>query len=627
MKKSTTKMSLVASIAALVLCCAMLIGTTFAWFTDTASTAVNSIQAGKLDIALEMKVNDGWEDAEGKMLSWVKAEGGENEAVLWEPGCTYRLPELRIVNKGNLALKYKIRISGIVGDAELLEVISFTYGGGINIDAEVSLAPHQATDGFIIEGHMSESAGNEYQDLSIEGIAITVVATQNTFEHDSNDNQYDAGALYPVVPTIVSASASGIVTDSTSETTISDPVSGVEATIPANTLSNGDEVELTIERTAVAADSVTYEIELTVNDAVPGTALLNPVIVKLNIGTDLKNVAVTHNGNPMTKVDNAVNDQEYSYNSATGVLAIATASFSPFTIAYEADYAASIGNVGYVTLQEAIDAAVDGDTVNLLKNVTLNDTLGIDKDIVLNLGQYVITSPNVGADKEEAIQISGDGVNPTNVTVKATTGGINVAGTNGACFLLLNVNDKPINFTLDGGCYYSKDYEFIDAFGLGVIIDDNGDVINWSTPSAGMTINVKDVSYSGDRGIHSINKNVTINVTDSSFDVTGYSAFYIGGGTVCTLENVDVNCEDRGVLAKSSNVYPDGDLGGKVYIKSGHYASKQTTPSWLLQCDEGCILSVTGGTFNSDPSAFVAADYTAVQNADNTWTVIPIPAE
>ena len=198
MKKSTTKMSLVASIAALVLCCAMLIGTTFAWFTDTASTAVNSIQAGKLDIALEMKVNDGWENAEGRILSWVKAEGGENEAVLWEPGCTYRLPELRIVNKGNLALKYKIRISGIVGDAELLEVISFTYGGGINIDAEVSLAPNQKTEGFIIEGHMSESAGNEYQGLSIEGIAITVVATQDTFEHDSNGNQYDKNAEYAI---------------------------------------------------------------------------------------------------------------------------------------------------------------------------------------------------------------------------------------------------------------------------------------------------------------------------------------------------------------------------------------------------------------------------------------------
>ena len=256
MKKSTTKMSLVASIAALVLCCAMLIGTTFAWFTDTASTAVNSIQAGKLDIALEMNVNDGWENAEGKMLSWVKAAGGENEAVLWEPGCTYRLPELRIVNNGNLALKYKIRISGIVGDAELLEVISFTYGGGINIDAEVSLEPQQATEGFIIEGHMSESAGNEYQGLSIEGIAITVVATQDTVEHDSDDNQYDAGAKYPVLSDTEFAEA---IANATAGDTIS--LSSGTFTMPSD-INEGVTVSGSgAGNTVIAVDASGYTIE------------------------------------------------------------------------------------------------------------------------------------------------------------------------------------------------------------------------------------------------------------------------------------------------------------------------------------------------------------------------------
>ena len=200
MKKSTTKTSLVASIAALVLCCAMLIGTTFAWFTDTASTAVNSIQAGTLDIALEMKVNDGWVSAEGQTLSWVKAASGENEAVLWEPGCTYRLPELRIVNKGNLALKYKIVITGIQGDAELNEAIEWTItntSATTALDADHPLAAG-ASDTLTISGHMKESAGNEYQGLSIEGIAITVVATQDTVEHDSNGNQYDKNAEYAI---------------------------------------------------------------------------------------------------------------------------------------------------------------------------------------------------------------------------------------------------------------------------------------------------------------------------------------------------------------------------------------------------------------------------------------------
>ncbi len=98
-----------------------------AWFTDTASTGVNEIQAGKLDVALEMKDAAGkWVSAEGETLDFVKAAGAENEAILWEPGCTYTLPELRVVNNGNLALKYKVVITGIRGDAELNKAIEWT---------------------------------------------------------------------------------------------------------------------------------------------------------------------------------------------------------------------------------------------------------------------------------------------------------------------------------------------------------------------------------------------------------------------------------------------------------------------------------------------------------------------
>ena len=200
-----SKLALIVSIMSMLLCVAMLFGTTFAWFTDTASTAVNKIQAGSLDVALEMKDARGnWVNGEGETLSWKKASGAPaGEQVLWEPGCTYELPELRIVNKGNLALKYKIVISGIVGNAKLLEVISFTYGTGIDINAEVSLAPNAATEGIIIKGHMLETAGNEYQGLSIDGIGITVYATQYTYENDSNGNTYDQNATYGTGATII----------------------------------------------------------------------------------------------------------------------------------------------------------------------------------------------------------------------------------------------------------------------------------------------------------------------------------------------------------------------------------------------------------------------------------------
>ena len=207
--KRATKRALLTSVMALVMCVVMLVGTTFAWFTDTASTGVNKIQAGNLDIELEMKnASGGWDKAEGKTLQFKKAAGHESEEVLWEPGCRYELPELRIVNKGNLALKYKVIINGIKGDAKLNEAIDWTITYGNESDKltddingfEYKMLPKAAgaadypSQTFTIKGTMKKEAGNEYQGLSIDGIGITVVATQYTYEKDSIDDQYDANA-------------------------------------------------------------------------------------------------------------------------------------------------------------------------------------------------------------------------------------------------------------------------------------------------------------------------------------------------------------------------------------------------------------------------------------------------
>ena len=192
--RKSTKRALLGSVMAMVLCLAMLVGATFAWFTDTASTGVNKIQSGKLDVALEMKEGDSWVSAEGKTLDFVKAADAKGEAILWEPGCTYTLPELRVVNNGNLALKYMIKITGIKGDAKLNEAIEWTIGD-VAMGAEQHLKAGESNE-FTIKGHMKESAGNEYMDLTISGISITVYATQDTVESDSFTNQYDKNAAY-----------------------------------------------------------------------------------------------------------------------------------------------------------------------------------------------------------------------------------------------------------------------------------------------------------------------------------------------------------------------------------------------------------------------------------------------
>ena len=208
------KSALLLSFTSLLICFAMLAGSTFAWFTDTASTAVNKIQAGNLDVKLMMLKGTIWVSAEGETLTFKTKDNRTTDKILWEPGCTYKLPALRIDNRGNLALKYKIIISGIKGDAKLNEAIEWKIADGFVASGnfiELGVASMEgvlypgpmspgypnASNAFIISGHMKEDAGNEYQGLSIEGIGITVVATQATDENDSFGNQYDKDATYP----------------------------------------------------------------------------------------------------------------------------------------------------------------------------------------------------------------------------------------------------------------------------------------------------------------------------------------------------------------------------------------------------------------------------------------------
>ena len=205
--KRATKRALLTSVMALVMCVVMLVGTTFAWFTDTASTGVNKIQAGNLDIELQMKDNNGkWVNAEGKILPFL-VEGkipADGTQILWEPGCTYYVPEVRVLNKGNLAVKFEYvpEALGVTGKlAEVLELVFKTPvdsdGNDIDIELDI-LKPGEASPAWSFGYHMDENAGNEYQNATATGMCVTVLATQASYEKDSFDDQYDKDAEYPI---------------------------------------------------------------------------------------------------------------------------------------------------------------------------------------------------------------------------------------------------------------------------------------------------------------------------------------------------------------------------------------------------------------------------------------------
>ncbi len=223
--RKSAKRALLTSALAIVLCVTMLIGTTFAWFTDTASTGVNKIQAGNLDVKLMYSTD---------MQTWKEATDQTklfDDNALWEPGYT-QVVYLKIVNAGNLALKYEAGFSKNytsnrgknvngdwyrvdnylkIGTAETttkfanreavwsaIAATEKTLAKDVMLtDGWITLKAGESSKPFAVAIYMPTSVGNEanasrLRPSSVSGLGIEVRATQATVESDSFDNNYDA---------------------------------------------------------------------------------------------------------------------------------------------------------------------------------------------------------------------------------------------------------------------------------------------------------------------------------------------------------------------------------------------------------------------------------------------------
>lgn len=223
MKKTATKRAILLSALSVLLCVSMLIGTTYAWFTDEVTSTGNIIKSGNLDV--EMYWADGAEAVPAEdSEAWTDASAGSIfNYDKWEPGYTVAR-HIKISNVGTLAFKYVVNVLARDGENKLAEVIDVYF-----VDPAVQVADRTAltdefkvgtladvlagtagsTEGDLVAGasdyvtialKMQEEAGNEYKNLSIgaESFTVQLLATQLTYEEDSFDNQYDAEAVYPV---------------------------------------------------------------------------------------------------------------------------------------------------------------------------------------------------------------------------------------------------------------------------------------------------------------------------------------------------------------------------------------------------------------------------------------------
>ena len=225
--KKATKRALLTSVMALVMCVVMLVGTTFAWFTDTASTGVNKIQSGNLDVKLMYSTD---------MVHWTEANDQTklfDDNALWEPGYT-QVVYLKVVNAGNLALKYEAGFSKNytsnrgknvngdwyrvdnylkIGTAETetkfasreavwaaIAATEKTLAKDVMLTNDwVTLKAREESKPFAVAIYMPTSVGNEanasrLRPSSVSGLGIEVRATQATVENDSFGTDYDANA-------------------------------------------------------------------------------------------------------------------------------------------------------------------------------------------------------------------------------------------------------------------------------------------------------------------------------------------------------------------------------------------------------------------------------------------------
>lgn len=224
----STKKSLIASGISLAVSVALLVGSTFAWFTDSVTNKGNKIQAGSLKIGAYAYDLD--MDGTGESFTVADVNGGnaftfeaepqnlrtDGTAIIndtdWEPGKS-NAKLLKVVNEGTLAAEIRLNFetSGELTDALWFDFVKVENGavtgnfekrpmntlGAVAQALELPIINKGDTIQFILVYGMYEEAGNEYMEDSFTA-DVTILAKQYTYEEDGfGSSDYDENAKYP----------------------------------------------------------------------------------------------------------------------------------------------------------------------------------------------------------------------------------------------------------------------------------------------------------------------------------------------------------------------------------------------------------------------------------------------
>ena len=634
-KTKGTKKALLLSVVSLFACFAMLLGTTFAWFTDSVISANNIITSGTLDI--EMYWADGTEDPNN--ATWADASTG---AIFnydnWEPGYV-EVRHIKIANEGTLALKYKVQIiaNGEVSDladvidvyyldpaAQIADRTALTEANKIGTLTEVLAGLDISGNGTLLKGEsdvitialkMQESAGNEYQNLSIgSSFSIQLLATQYTAENDSFGDQYDAEAEYPEILFGAVVKRAGVAASvSADKFTVEIPAEADEGSYTLEIKYKNVEIS---ESNRVAID---VDIDLKKDNAQPAAG--TEYTVSAYIGEARTDIALAHNG---------VSIDDFDYSSDTGILSFKTTSFSPFTFAFNSNpegmLAEAIGSYDipyyYTSLQPAIDAAKKNGTVKLLGTVYLDETIVINKDITFDMNNKTLrTNATIGTDP--LVNVLADVV-ILNGKIKGDD--------NGTRYGFVVGNETVAGkLTISDGRYQTSGSAVYVVNGSADI--SGGQFIIWPAANTLKSVDCLDSAYeAGKANIRVTGGQFTYTGSPEKYVPEGYAASvyltytggiyeYIVGKAIVSTELEDGTVKYDAALASAIQyTIPEGS-SGKVTILEDQVinGNKLYNGSPVNAYNKNVVLDLNGKTITFDYSQQTDANATA---SSATWTSI-----
>ena len=390
------KNQLLYSVLSLLLCVSMLLGTTFAWFTDSVETGINTIAAGNLDVELyhsNAAVQNEKVDASTELFMDLNGKD-----ILWEPGVV-SYENLRVVNEGDLALAYQLALNTANENYIVDPATGAQYGlsqvlqvgvveGGItatdrdSVVASVAAANWTTLTNFLRSGSLlPEGAGESEKTWGVviywkpgvndnfwnlnngktlnEGDALTIdlgvklIATQEVYENDSFGDDYDTDAKAFAFPDFVGGSATAAIEVDAQGRTVADVTmtSGkIKVFVPAGVQVKSGVTKLSMsvsEMTSSGANVSLGENEdiLSLDVHVEGVADNNTVPITVTLaevaptGLNMGNYKLYHvestGTKEMTLVDAAADfnaHNQFKYDPATGDVALHMATFSEVAV-------------------------------------------------------------------------------------------------------------------------------------------------------------------------------------------------------------------------------------------------------------------------------------------------------